>query len=250
MADLTDRTVLITGASTGIGAASAVALAKAGCNVGINYNRAHGAAEQVKDRVKALGRRAELFRCDVCDSAAVTHMVDDFVEKFGRIDILFANAGGLVERCRIADMTDDLWQRTMALNLDSVFYTVRAALRHMGRAKRGNIIINSSVAARTGGEGECIHYAAAKGALFTFVKGLAKEVAPLGIRCNAVGPGVTDTPFHQKYTEPERLQRFWESIPVGKLGQAEDIARCVVWLAGETDGFITGETIFIAGGGM
>jgi len=250
MADLTDQTVLITGASTGIGAASAVALAEAGCDVGINYNRAQRAAEQVKERVEAVGRRAELFKCDVCDSAAVARMVDDFVEEFDRLDVLFANAGGLVERCSIADMSDDLWQRTMALNLDSVFYTVRAALRHMCRAKRGNIIINASVAARTGGGGHSIHYAAAKGALFTLVKGLAKEVAPHGIRCNAVGPGVTDTPFHQKYTEPDRLQRFWESIPVGKLGQAQDIARCVVWLAGETDGFITGETIFIAGGGM
>jgi 3-oxoacyl-[acyl-carrier protein] reductase len=250
MTDLTGQTVLITGASTGIGAASAVALAGAGCDVGINYCRAQQSAEHVKRHVEALGRRAELFQCDVCESEAVTAMVDAFVEQFGRLDILFANAGGLVERCSIAAMTDRLWQRTMALNLDSVFYTLRAALKHMRPARRGNIIINASVAARTGGGGESVHYATAKGALFTFVKGLAKEVAPDGIRVNAVGPGVTDTPFHKKYTDPERMQKFWESIPVGKFGQAEDIARCIVWLAGETDGFITGETIFIAGGGM
>jgi len=250
MTDLTDHTVLITGASTGIGAASAVALAEAGCDVGINYCQAQQAAERVKAKVEALGRRAELFQCDVCDSEAVARMVASFVEQFGRIDLLFANAGGLVERCAIADMTDSLWRRTMALNLDSVFYTIRAALGPMRRARKGNIIINASVAARTGGGGYSVHYASAKGALFTFVKGLAKEVAGEGIRVNAVAPGVIDTPFHRKYTDPERMRRFWESMPVGKLGQAEDIARCVVWLAGETDGFITGETIFIAGGGM
>jgi len=250
MTDLTDQTVLITGASTGIGAASAVALAEAGCDVGINYCRNRKSAEAVKAKVEAAGRRAELFPCDVCDSEAVTRMVEGFVDAFGRLDIVFANAGGLVERCAIADMSDRLWQRTMALNLDSVFYTVRAALPHMFRAHRGNIIINSSVAGRTGGGGHSVHYASAKGALFTLVKGLAKEVAGEGVRVNAVGPGVTDTPFHEKYTEPARMQEFWQSIPIGKLGQAEDIARCVVWLAGETDGFITGETVFIAGGGM
>jgi len=250
MTDLLDRTVLITGASTGIGAASAVALADAGCDVGVNYCQNKESAEHVKRKVEELGRRAELLQCDVCDAEAVTRMVDAFVDQFGRIDILFANAGGLVERCAIASMSDRLWQRTMALNLDSVFYTVRATLKHMQRAHRGNIIINSSVAGRTGGGGESVHYAAAKGALFTLVKGLAKEVASDGIRVNAIGPGVTDTPFHEKYTEPARMQEFWQSIPVGKLGQVEDIARCVVWLAGETNGFITGETIFIAGGGM
>jgi 3-oxoacyl-[acyl-carrier protein] reductase len=250
MTDLTDQTVLVTGASTGIGAASAVALAEAGCDVGVNYCQNRKSAEQVKRKVESLGRRAELFRCDVCDADAVTEMVDAFAEQFGRIDVVFANAGGLVERCAIADMSDRLWQRTMALNLDSVFYTVRAALPHMFRVRRGNIIINASVAGRTGGGGNSVHYAAAKGALFTLVKGLAKEVARQGIRVNAVGPGVTDTPFHEKYTEPARMQEFWQSIPIGKLGEVEDIARCVVWLAGETDGFITGETIFIAGGGM
>ncbi|MFO8013041.1 MAG: SDR family NAD(P)-dependent oxidoreductase, partial [Phycisphaerae bacterium] len=234
MTDLTDQAVLITGASTGIGAASAVALAEAGCDVGINYCQNPKSAEHVKRKVESLGRRAELFQCDVCDPAAVTEMVDAFAEQFGRVDIVFANAGGLVERCAIADMSDRLWQRTMALNLDSVFYTVRAALPHMFRVRRGNIIINSSVAGRTGGGGHSVHYAAAKGALFTLVKGLAKEVAGEGIRVNAVGPGVTDTPFHEKYTEPARMQEFWQSIPVGKLGEVEDIARCIVWLAGET----------------
>jgi 3-oxoacyl-[acyl-carrier protein] reductase len=250
MTDLTGRTVLVTGASTGIGAASAVALAKAGADVGINFCHSKKNAEAVLARVEALGRRGMMLECDVCDPDQVAAMVAAFVKEFGRLDVLFANAGGLVKRCPIARMPDALWHQVVALNFDSVFYTVRAALGPMLKAKRGNIIVNASVAARSGGGGGAVHYAAAKGALVTFVKGLAKEVAAGGIRVNAVAPGVTLTPFHDKATEPERMQQFRASSPIGKLGVPEDIARAVVWLAGETEGFITGETIYIAGGGM
>jgi 3-oxoacyl-[acyl-carrier protein] reductase len=250
MADLTGQTALITGASTGIGAASALALARAGADVGINYCRSRKPAEEVLKAVEALGRRAALFECDVCDPDQVNAMVATFVKQFRRLDILFANAGGLVKRCPIVKMPDALWNQVIALNLDSVFYTVRAALRPMLKAKRGNIVVNSSVAARSGGGGGAVHYAAAKGALATFVKGLSKEVAAGGIRVNAVAPGVTLTPFHDKATAPEQMAKFRASTPVGKLGTPDDIARVVVWLAGETEGFITGETIYIAGGGM
>ena len=249
MTDLTGRTVLITGASTGIGAASALAMAQAGADIGINYCHSGAAARKMLKRVARLGRRAALFECDVCDPDQTTAMVADFVKQFGRLDILFANAGGLVRRCPIARTPDRLWHQIVALNLDSVFYTVRAALPYMARRKRGNIIINSSVAARSGGGGGAVPYATAKGALVTFVKGLSKEVAASRIRVNAIAPGVTLTPFHEKYTEPERMKRFRNEIPIGKLGTPEDIARAVLWLAGETEGFITGETIYLAGGG-
>jgi len=249
MADLSGRTVLVTGASTGIGAASAVALAEAGADVGINYCRSKDAAEKVAEQVTKLGRRALLVECDVCDPDQVAAMVGRFVKTFGRIDILFANAGGLVKRSPIVRMPDVLWHQVIALNLDSVFYTVRAALGPMLKAKRGNIIVNSSVAARSGGGGGAVHYATAKGALVAMVRGLSKEVAGAGIRVNAIAPGVVETPFHEKFTEPERMKQFRASIPIGKIGAPDDIARAVVWLAGETGGFITGETIFIAGGG-
>ena len=249
MADLKGCTALITGASTGIGAATAVMLAQAGANVGINYLHSKAAAKKVLKKVESLGSRGMLLECDVCDPDQVSAMVAAFVKAFRRIDILFANAGGLVKRCPIARMPDRLWNQTIALNLDSVFYAVRAALPHMVRAKRGNIIINSSVAARSGGGGGAVAYATAKGALVTFAKGLAKEVGPAGIRVNAIAPGVTLTPFHEKYTEPERMKRFRGEIPIGKLAVPEDIARLVLYLTGETDGFITGETIYIAGGG-
>jgi len=249
MTDLCGRTILITGASTGIGAATAVMAAKAGADVGINYCRSKAAAEAVKARVESLGRKAMLLECDVCDPDQVRAMVADFAKEMGRIDVLFANAGGLVKRCPIAKMPDRLWHQVVALNLDSVFYTVRAALPWMLKAKRGNIILNASVAARTGGGGNAVHYATAKGALVTFTKGLAKEVAGAGIRVNAIAPGVTLTPFHEKATEPERMKKFREEVPIGKLGEPDDIARAVLWLAGETEGFITGETIYLAGGG-
>ena len=249
MADLKGCTVLITGASTGIGAATAVTMAQAGADVGINYLHSKAAAKRVLRKVEALGCRGLLLECDVCDPDQVSAMVADFVKAFRRIDILFANAGGLVKRCPIAKMPDRLWNQVVALNLDSVFYTVRAALPHMTRARRGSIIINSSVAARSGGGGGAVAYATAKGALATFAKGLAKEVGPAGIRVNAIAPGVTLTPFHEKYTEPERMKRFRSEIPIGKFGTPEDIARLVLYLAGETNGFITGETIYIAGGG-
>jgi 3-oxoacyl-[acyl-carrier protein] reductase len=248
MTDLSGRAVLVTGASTGIGAASAVALAEAGADVGVNYCRSKEAAEKVAERVTKLGRRALLLECDVCDPDQVTDMVARFVKTFGRIDILFANAGGLVKRSPIGKMPDVLWHQVVALNLDSVFYTVRAALGPMTKSKRGNIIVNSSVAARSGGGGGAVHYAAAKGALITFVRGLSKEVAACGIRVNGIAPGVVETPFHAKFTEPEQMAQFRASVPVGKLGAPEDIARAVVWLAGETGGFITGETIYVTGG--
>jgi len=249
MAKQQPRRVLITGASTGIGATTAVLLARDGADIGINYCHSKRAAEAVKRRVEALGRRAVLYECDVCDPDQVAAMVDAFVREFGRIDTLFANAGGLVKRCPIVRMPDRLWHQVIALNLDSVFYTVRAVLPHMLKARRGNIIVNTSVAARSGGGGGAVHYAAAKGALVTFVKGLSREVAAHGVRVNAIAPGVTLTPFHEKATEPERMERFRQEAPIGKLGAPEDIARAVTWLAGETNGFITGETIYIAGGG-
>jgi 3-oxoacyl-[acyl-carrier protein] reductase len=250
MSNLAGQTVLVTGASTGIGAATAVLMAEAGADVGINYFHSKRAAQAVARKVEKLGRRALLLECDVCDPDQVSYMVGELLRELGRLDVLFANAGGLVERSPIARMSDHLWNQVIALNLDSVFYTVRAALGPMLKARRGSIILNASVAARNGGGGGAVPYAAAKGALVTFTRGLANEVAADGIRVNAVAPGIIQTPFHDKFTEPERMERFLKSIPVGRAGKPEDVARAVVWLAGERDGFITGEVIYITGGSV
>ena len=250
MTDLKGQAVLITGASTGIGAATAVACAKAGANVGINYCHSKRAAEKVARRVEALGRKALLLEANVCDPDQATAMVGEFVKKFRRLDVLFANVGGLVERSPLARVTDRLWNQVVALNLDTVFYTVRPALAFMLKARRGHIIMNASIAARSGGGGGAVPYATAKGALVTMARSLSREVAPRGVRVNAIAPGVTDTPFHDNITSPEAMKQLQGLIPLGRLGTPQDIARAVVWLAGETDGFITGETIYVAGGAV
>jgi len=248
MTNLEGRACLVTGGSTGIGAASAVALARAGADVGVGYHRSEADARKVADQIEALGRRAMLLEADVTDSARVDAMVGRFAQAMGRLDVVFANAGGLVRRSPIVEVADDLWREVFALNADSVFYTCRAALRVMLKAGRGSLIINASVAARSGGGGGSVPYAASKGALVSFTRGLAKEVAADGVRVNAIAPGVTDTPFHEKFTEPERMRMFHEKIPLHRFGSPDDIARAVVWLAGEADGFITGETVYLAGG--
>lgn len=248
MTDLASQYVLVTGASTGIGAAAAIALAEAGADVGVHYHESEDAAREVAGRIEDLGRKAALIQADLRRSDEADRMTAEFIHAFGRVDVLFANAGALVRRSPIVETDDDLWREVYAVNVDSAFYSVRAALRHMLGAKRGNIIVNASVAARSGGGGNSVPYASAKGALLSFVRGLAKEVAADGVRINAVAPGVTETPFHEKFTEPERQKGWAAKIPLPKLGTPEDIARCVVWLAGETDGFITGETIYLAGG--
>ncbi len=248
MTDLTAQYVLVTGASTGIGAASAVALAEAGADVGVHYHQSEEEAREVADRIEGLGRKAVLLQADLRRSDEADRMMAEFIHAFGRIDVLFANAGALVRRSPIAEVPDELWREVFAVNVDSVFYSVRAALRHMLGAGRGNIIVNASVAARSGGGGNSVPYASAKGALVSFVRGLSKEVAEAGVRVNAIAPGVTETPFHEKFTEPERKAGWAAKVPLPKLGSTDDIARCAVWLAGETDGFITGETIYVAGG--
>ncbi len=248
MADLAGQAILVTGASTGIGRAAALALAEAGADVGVHFLSSEDEAREVAEAIEGMGRRAPLLKADATDSDQVDAMVDHFTETLGRLDTVFANVGALVQRRPVVEVTDDLWREVFAVNVDSAFFTCRAALRHMLPAGRGHLILNASVAARTGGGGHSVAYAASKGALVSFVRGLAKEVAGRGVRVNAVAPGVTETPFHEKFTEPERMQAFRAKIPVGRVGDPADIARAVVWLAGESEGFMTGETIYLTGG--
>ncbi len=248
MTDLRGQAILITGGSTGIGAASARLAAAAGADVALTWATHGDAAEAVRADCEAHGGRAIALECNVTDPAQVEQAVRQTLGAFGRLDVCFANAGALVRRSPIVDTSDALFDEVMKLNVYGVFYTARAALRPMLEAGRGHIIVNASVAARTGGGGGSVHYAAAKGAVVSFVRGLAREVASGGLRVNAIAPGVTDTPFHEKFTEPERMQAFRKKIPLGRPGTPEEIARCFVWLCGETEGFITGETVYLTGG--
>jgi len=246
-ANLTGQGAFITGGSKGIGAASAIALAKAGCDVVVTYHSDEAGARQVVSEVAKLGRKAKALPCDVCKTVQVERAVDEAVEFLGRLDIVFANAGGLIRRCPLTDMDEELFQAVFDLNVTSLFRTVKAAVPHLRRSGGGSIILMSSVAARNGATAGAVAYAAAKGAAMTLARGLSKELAPFKIRVNAVAPGVIQTAFHAE-TPKEILDSLSRTITVGRLGVAEDVARAVVFLAGERDGFITGETIDINGG--
>jgi 3-oxoacyl-[acyl-carrier protein] reductase len=245
--DLTGRRAFVTGGSKGIGAGSAIALAKAGCDVVITYHSDEGGGKRVAGEIERLGRKARAIPCDVCRTADVERAVDEAVGFLGGLDIVFANAGGLIRRSPLAEMDEELFQQVFDLNVTGVFRTVKASVPHLRRAGGGSIIIMSSVGARTGATIGAVAYAAAKGATMTMARGLSKELAPLKIRVNAVAPGVIRTDFHIN-TPPEILDSLSKTITVGRLGTPEDVGRVVVFLAGEREGFITGETIDINGG--
>jgi NAD(P)-dependent dehydrogenase (short-subunit alcohol dehydrogenase family) len=245
--DLKGQRALVTGGSKGLGGASAIALARAGCDVCLTYHSDEAGARRVVSEIERFGRKALAVPCDVCFTADVERAVERTVEFLGGLDIAFANAGGLLRRSPIAEMDEPLFQAVLDLNVTSVFRTVKAVVPHLRRAGGGSIIIMSSVAARNGATVGAVAYAASKGATMTLARGLSKELAPDKIRVNAVAPGVIDTPFHAE-TPKAILDELATRITVGRLGVAEDVARAVVFLAGERDGFITGETIDINGG--
>jgi 3-oxoacyl-[acyl-carrier protein] reductase len=168
--------------------------------------------------------------------------------RWQQIDILVNNAGDLLARRTLADMTEDYWDRVMALNLKSVFLCVKAVWEEMAARHRGCVINVSSIAGRNGGGPGAAAYAAAKGGLITYTKGLAKELAPLGIRVNAVAPGVIATPYHERYSPPELFQKYVAAIPMGRAGTSEDVAEVIVFLASAAARYITGETIEVNGG--
>ena len=245
--NLSGQTVLVTGASTGIGKAIALAFAREGVDVGINYFRSQDKAEEVAKEIETLGRQALLLQADVAESQQVHQMVDKFMTKFGKIDVLVNNAGDLIKRSPISEMPEELWDRVMDINLKGPFLCVKEVLPIMVKQKKGNIVNITSGAAANGGGGGSVHYASAKGGLATLTIGLAKEMASHGIRVNAVSPGLTDTPMQQKYSTPEILKRLAREIPLGRLGRPEEVAAAVVFLASDEASYITGETINVRG---
>jgi 3-oxoacyl-[acyl-carrier protein] reductase len=248
--DLKGKTVLITGASTGIGAAAARAFGRCGSNVVVHYNASRTAAETVAADVGKAGGRAALVGGDVKDAGAVKRIVDASVAAFGRIDVLVNNAGGLVKRTRIEDYSEAFLDEVLKLNVVQVALFVRHVVPVMRRQGGGGNIINvSSVAARHGGGAGAIVYAGAKGFVSTATRGWAKELAPDNIRVNAVSPGVIATPFHERYTSPEQLKAMEASIPMKRLGAADDCAGTFVYLASDAlSGYVTGQVIEVNGG--
>ena len=245
---LQGQVAMVTGASSGIGRAAAVALAREGACVVVNFCKNQAGAEEAVAAIQAAGGDAFAFRADVTRAADVAAMVSAVRHRWGHIDLLVNNAGDLLARRTLTDMTEEYWDQIMNLNLKSVFLCVKAVWEEMAALKSGCIINVTSIAGHNGGGPGAAAYAAAKGGMLTYTKGLAKELAPYGVRVNGVAPGVIATPYHERYSPGEVFRRFVAAIPLGRAGTSEEVADVIVFLASPAARYLTGETIEVNGG--
>ncbi|OLU19112.1 NAD(P)-dependent oxidoreductase [Pseudomonas sp. PA1(2017)] len=245
------KVMLISGASRGIGAATARLAAGQGYRVVINYQRNREAADALVEAITTTGGEALAVQADVADEAQVRRLFTEVDARLGRLDVLVNNAGMLEQQMRLERMSLERWQRVFATNVYGSFLCSREAIARMSTRQggRGGVIVNvSSIAARLGAPEEYIDYAAAKGAVDSMTIGLAKELAGDGIRVNAVRPGVIDTEIHASGGEPQRVARVAASIPLGRGGQAEEVAEAILWLASEQASYTTGSLLDVSGG--
>lgn len=247
--DLKGKAVVITGASTGIGAAAARAFARHGCKLVIHYNSSKAAAETVAEECRALGGQTALVGGDVMQAANVKRIAGESVAAWGHVDVLINNAGGMIGRTRIEDYSEAYLHQVLALNVTQVALFMHEIVPVMRRQKSGNIINVSSIAARHGGGGGAIIYAGAKGFISTATRGWAKELVGDNIRVNAVSPGVITTPFHERYSTAEQLKAMQATIPMNRLGTPDECAGTFVYLASDAlSGYVTGQVIEVNGG--
>lgn len=243
--------VLITGGSRGIGAATALAAARAGFAVAICYQQDRGAAQLVVQAIEALGGQAMALGCDVSQEDSVLGLFGAVDTAWGRLDALVNNAGVVDVACRVDAITVARLRRMFDTNVLGSFLCAREAVQRMSTRQggRGGSIVNvSSAAARLGSPGQYVDYAASKGAIDTFTLGLAKEVAAEGIRVNAVRPGIIDTDIHASGGEPDRAQRLSAQVPLQRPGSADEVAQSIVWLMGTQSSYCTGALLDVSGG--
>ncbi len=244
--ELKGKCVLVTGSSSGIGAATAVDFAKQGAFVGVHYFKTRAGGEKILKEVKKLSDGV-LLQADVRDEEQVNKMVQQFAAAAGGIDILVNNAGDLIERHTFEAATLEYHDDIYATNVRSVFLVTRAALPHLKESK-GSIVNVGSLAGHTGGGGGSGIYAGAKAAVAAETIAMAKEFAPYGIRVNSVLPGLIETRFHQRYSTPERKKAVAAETPLRRNGTPQDIANAILFLASDDASFITGEYIAVNGG--
>ena len=245
------KALLITGGSRGIGAATALLAARQGYAVAVNYTRNAGAADSVVQQIHAGGGRAIVLQADVAVEKEVMAMFEKIDAEFGRLDALVNNAGVVDQASRVDAMTMARLQRMFAVNVFGSFLCAREAVKRMSTryGHTGGAIVNvSSAAARIGSPGQYVDYAAAKGAIDTFTIGLAKEVAPEGIRVNAVRPGIIETDIHASGGLPNRARDVAPQVPMQRAGSADEVAQSIVWLLSDAASYTTGALLDVAGG--
>lgn len=244
--DLKGKRVLVTGSSSGIGAATAKMFAQQGCFVGVHYFRTESGGKETFDEVNRISDGC-LLKADMRDKKQVVKMIEDFIKQAGGIDVLVNNAGTLIERQDFSDATEEYFEDVFATNVKSAFLATQAGLEALKKAK-GCIINIGSVAGHNGGAQGSGLYSAAKAAVATMTIAMAKEFAPFGIRVNSVMPGLIETRFHEQFSTPERRRAVAKETPLGRNGRAEDVAKAILFLASDAAGFITGEYIAVNGG--
>jgi NAD(P)-dependent dehydrogenase (short-subunit alcohol dehydrogenase family) len=245
------RTLLVTGASRGIGAATARLAAERGYAVAINYVRDESSATKLKSQIEKTGARAIVVPGDVSIEADVMRMFEAVDRSLGRVTALVNNAGIVDVSTRVENMSAARLQRMLAVNVVGSFLCAREAIKRMAPrfGGEGGAIVNiSSAAAKLGSPGDYVDYAASKGAIDTFTIGLAKEVAPDRIRVNGVRPGVIRTEIHATSGDPSRVDRIGGSAPLGRAGEPEEVARAIVWLLSDEASYTTGTMLDVTGG--
>jgi len=247
--ELQGKTAFITGASRGIGFATAIALHRAGVRRFILHYNSHGAGvEQLVDAVKADGAEAHVLQADLALVEGTAKLVEQYRSLAIPADILINNAGALVQRAKLAEVTADLYDQVMNLNTRSMYFLTQAVAPGMAARGWGRIVNLSSIAARNGGGLGASVYASSKAAVACFTKGMAKELAPQGIRVNAVSPGTVDNYFHEKYSTRQMLDGMLAQTPAGRLGDNEEVADTILFLCSDAARYIYGQTIEINGG--
>ncbi|RWR14093.1 3-oxoacyl-[acyl-carrier-protein] reductase [Siminovitchia fortis] len=242
---LEGKVALVTGASRGIGRATAIKLAEAGADVVVNYAGSTDKANEVAEQIKALGREAITYQCNVSDSDAVQSMAKDVIAKFGRLDILVNNAG-ITRDNLLMRMKENEWDDVIDTNLKGVFLCTKAFTRQMMKQRSGRIINVASIVGVIGNPGQA-NYVAAKAGVIGLTKSAARELASRGITVNAVAPGFIATDMTDQLAD-EQKEAMLEQIPLSKFGQASDIANAVLFLASDDANYITGQTIHVDGG--
>ena len=241
-----EEVALVTGASRGIGQAIALDLASYGINVMVHYHNQLAGAQEVVERIQHQGGKASIFQADVANEDDVQKMFRAIKREFGRLDILVNNAG-ITKDGFVTMMSESKWQDVIDTNLKGAFLCTREVLKIMHRQKRGVIINVASTSGLVGQAGQ-LNYSASKGGLIAFTKGLAREVAPQGVRANVVAPGFTETDMTRQM-EPGVLKKYLEMVPLGRIGKPEEIAHMVTFLASDKAAYITGK-VFVVDGGL